>query len=323
MIRRIADALRRADRLVITSHVGPDGDSIGSQLALAEALEKLGKQVQVINRDPVPENFMALPACARIELDSAIRSAVDAYLLLECSDVERSGLSGFDPSRVKINIDHHLDNTSYGDVNWVDVSASSVGEMGFHLLRELGVDLTPSLATHLYLAVSSDTGCFRYSNASPAVFAVGRELLLAGAERDQVNDMIFNSNSYTKMAVMGRVLQTLEREPDGRLVWIHIRRGTIAELGATKDDLEGMVNLPLSIAGVEVAFFVKEVGAEEFKVSLRSRSAANVYEVAKQFGGGGHFHASGCTLEGDFDSVVARVRRAAHRELLAAGLRRT
>jgi phosphoesterase RecJ-like protein len=321
VIRRVADALRGASRLLITSHVNPDGDSIGSQLALAEALITLGKQVRVINRDPVPLNFTALPATAQIQIATEVCNPVDAYLFLECSDVHRSGLIGFDPSKIKINIDHHLDNTSYGDVNWIDVKASSVGEMGFRLFQELGVEWTPSLATHLYLAISSDTGCFRYSNASPEVFALGRALLLAGAERDQINDMIFNSNSYTKVAVLGRVLQTLEREPDGRVVWVHIRQSTIEELQAGKDDLEGVVNVPLSIAGVEVAFFLKQIAPDQYKVSLRSRGAANVYAVAREFGGGGHFNASGCTVLGDLGGAVARVRAAVDREMRAAGLR--
>jgi phosphoesterase RecJ-like protein len=320
MIAAVAQALRDARSVLITSHVNPDGDAIGSQLAFAEILQRLGKQVAIVNRDPPPVQFRALPAVAAIALGERAPAA-DTYLFLECSAISRSGLTGFADAAVKINIDHHLDNTSYGEVNWIDTDASSVGELAYRLLPALGLELSAPLATHLYLAISSDTGCFRYSNASPQVFAIGRELLLAGAERERINDLIFNSNSYAKIVVMGRVLQTMEREPDGQVIWSHILQTTIDELRATKDDLEGMVNLPLSIAGVEVAFFLKQTGPEQFKVSLRSRSGANVYQVAKAFGGGGHFHASGCTVAGNLETATARIRAAVDRELVRAGLR--
>jgi phosphoesterase RecJ-like protein len=173
-VRQIRDEIMRRQRFLLTSHARPDGDSIGSQLAMAFALDALGKQVRIVNADPAPEHYQDFPGMDRIEIASSASADVDAVIVMECSDLSRAGVAGLD-GHFLVNIDHHAGNRMYGAVNWHDVSAAACGEMVFDLIRELGVPLSVEIATHIYLAILTDTGSFHHSNITPRTFDICRQ----------------------------------------------------------------------------------------------------------------------------------------------------
>src|SRR6266567_5027034 len=178
----ICDAIQARRRFLITSHARPDGDSIGSQLAMSYALEALGKQVRIVNADPAPEHYLEFPGVARIEITRAVpETDVDALIVMESGDLPRTGVAGLE-GRFTINIDHHQGNARYASLNWIDESAAACGEMVFDLIEALGVPLTVEIATHVYLAILTDTGSFHYSNITPRTFEICREALEAGAD---------------------------------------------------------------------------------------------------------------------------------------------
>src|SRR5258708_18354606 len=178
-VRQIRDEIMRRQRFLLTSHARPDGDSIGSQLAMAFALEALGKQVRIVNADPAPEHYQDFPGMDRIEIAASASVDVDAVIVMECSDLTRTGVTGLDGAFL-INIDHHAGNRLYGAVNWHDDSAAACREMVFDLIRELGVPLTLEIATHVYLAILTDTGSFHHSNITPRTFDICRQTVEAG-----------------------------------------------------------------------------------------------------------------------------------------------
>ena len=176
---RIADEIRRRQRFVLSSHVRPDGDAIGSQLAMAFALWQLGKEVRLVNRDPAPGPLQVFPGVSKVEVADHIGDPGDAVIVMECGDLSRTGVQGFERGFV-INIDHHLGNTNYGSLNWFDAGAAACGEMVFDLAKELGVEITPEIATHVYIAILTDTGSFHYSSISPRTFDICRQCMEAG-----------------------------------------------------------------------------------------------------------------------------------------------
>lgn len=316
----IVQALSSARRLAITSHLRPDGDSLCTSLALALALERMGKTVEIINADRTPYPFSTFPSCARIRIGQIPARGQDAVVLLECANVPRSGMTGIDGD-FKINIDHHFSNDRYADLNWVDAEASAVGEMVLSLVLRLPVDLTPEIAGNLYCAIASDTGSFQFSNTTARAFEACHRLVLAGADPLKVSESLYHNNTPEKILLLGRVLSTLTMAGDGDIAVISMRRSTLLDLGLSEVDTEDITTLARSIRDVNVVLFFKEVGEETFRVSIRSRGSAHAAAIAERFDGGGHAHAAGFTVHGPHDrllrDVPARVADIA-RQLAAA-----
>ena len=245
-IARIREAIRSRQRFVITSHARPDGDSIGSQLAMAYALRALGKDVEVVNQDAAPAPLMAFPGVPAIEVAERVDGEFDAAIIMECSDLTRTGVAGLDRYFV-INIDHHPGNTDYGAINWFDGSAAACGEMVFDLIRALGVPLSLEIATHVYLAILTDTGSFHYSNISPRTFDICRQPVEAGVDPPQVARSVFDSNTLGRLKLFGAVLSAMELEHDGRLAVVCVDHAMAARPAARYDDTEGLINLPLTV----------------------------------------------------------------------------
>ncbi len=305
-IEQIREAVGRTSRLCLTSHLRPDGDSLCTALALAAALEQLGKTVDIVNADRTPTPFSAFPACARIRVGSIDPALYDAVILLECADVGRSGMSGLD-GVFKINIDHHYSNDRYADINWVQPEASAVGEMAFTLIEALGATVTPVIAGHLYCAIASDTGSFQFSNTTARAFEVCRRLVECGADPLQVSESLFHNNTPEKILLLGRVLSSLTLHASGTIAVISMLRSTLEALGLSEVDTEDITTLARSIKGVDVVLFFKEMEPETFRVSIRSRGEAHAAAVAEHFGGGGHAHAAGFTVYGPHARLVAEV----------------
>ena len=298
-MQAVVDAIRTRQRFVLSSHARPDGDAIGSQLAMAFALDHLGKHVTLVNRDPVPGPLQPFPGTERIVVADHVDETFDAAIIMECSSLDRTGVTGFDRSFV-INIDHHQGNTGYGAVNWFDPGAAACAEMVFDVIVALGVPLTAAIATHLYVGILTDTGSFHYSAISPKTFDIARQLVEAGVDPTIVARTVFDSNTLGRLKLFGAVLSGIELEHEGRLAVMRVDEAMTAAAGGTYEDTEGLINLPLTVREIRASVFFKELGPTEFRVSLRSKGAIDVAAVARQFGGGGHKNAAGCTVPGAY-----------------------
>jgi phosphoesterase RecJ-like protein len=303
LLDRICDELRCRQRFLLTSHVRPDGDSIGSQLALAYALRALGKQVRIVNHDAAPPGILPFPGVRDIEIaDNANIADADAVVVLECSDLSRTGVAGLDRCFV-INIDHHPFNAMYGAINWFDGTAAACGEMVFDVIARLGVPMSPEIAAHIYLAILTDTGSFHHSSISPRTFDICRQALEAGIDPVWIARTVFDSNSVGRLKLFGAILSSIEVDPGGRLAVIAMDREMTGRTGGSYDDTEGLINLPLTVKEIQAVAFFKEWDGGTYRVSLRSKGNIDVCQVAQRFGGGGHKNASGCTVPGPYDDA--------------------
>ncbi len=310
----IAAKIRGCRSLAITSHLRPDGDSLCTSLALALALEGMGKTAEIVNTDKVPVPFDTFPAAARIRTGQIPPGVHDAVILLECADVSRSGQTGIDGS-FKINIDHHYSNDRYADLNWVDPEASAVGELGYELCRALPAPLTPEMANLLYCAIVSDTGSFQFSNTTARAFGVCRDLVIAGANPIGVSEALYHNHRPEKIKLLGTVLARLSMRAGGEIAVIHMFRSDLLALGLLEVDTEDITTLARSIRGVQAVLFFKEMEPGVFRVSIRSKGSAHAARIAEHWGGGGHAHAAGFTVTGPFDRLAEEVPETVERLL--------
>jgi len=290
--------------VLLTSHLRPDGDSIGSQLALAFTLDALGKQVRLVNADAAPEHYLDFPGMDHIEIATAVPAdaAIDAVVVMECSDLSRTGVAGLD-GRYIINIDHHAGNRMYGALNWFDESAAACGEMVFDLIRALGVPLTPDIATHIYLAILTDTGSFHHSNITPRTFDICRQAVEAGVNPAAMARRVFDSNSFGKLKLIGALLDAMELIDHGQLAVLYLDDAMLDACGCTHNDTEGLINLPLTAREIQAVVFFKVSSDATVRVSMRSKYDVDVRVVANEFGGGGHKNAAGFTVNGPLEQV--------------------
>lgn len=305
----VAQVLRGEGDFLLTCHGNPDGDALGSLLAMAHMLHDMGKRVYVYNPDPLPDNLRFLPGVDKIR--RVMPSAPAAWLvILDCASPDRVGAE-FDavrPFRRSIVIDHHRTERNFGDVIWVDASAAATAELVVRLARRLQYKATPAFATCAYTGIFTDTGSFRFSNTSAEVFEAAAALVAAGAEPHRVAEEIVENQPEVRYRLLADVLATLELAAAGRVAMITVRADVMAKHAASKDMLEGFVDFPRSIRGVLAAAQLREVELDRcYKASLRSKGAVDVEAVAARFGGGGHMHAAGCTLEGTYAEARERL----------------
>jgi phosphoesterase RecJ-like protein len=301
-LSRIVDAIRSRQRFVISSHARPDGDAIGSQLAMAFALRALGKEAHVINKDQAPPPLAQFPGVSAIEIADRAAGGFDAAIIMECGELARTGVAGLDSFFV-INIDHHPGNAAYGQINWFDPTAAACGEMVFDLIRALGVPLLPEIATHVYLAILTDTGSFHYSGISPRTFDICRQALEAGVDPVLVARNVYDSNTMGRLRLFGSVLSAMRLDQSGRIAIVYLDHEMAREAGGTYEDTDGLVNQPLTVKEIEAVVFFKQAEGNEYRVSLRSKGDIDIGAIAKQFGGGGHRNAAGCTVTGPIDAL--------------------
>lgn len=314
----VVQAIRDRQTFVLTSHARPDGDAIGSQIALGLALESLGKTVRFIDHDAAPLPYRDFPAVDRIEVMSLFDGAVDAVIVMECSTVSRTEVAGLDRGYV-INIDHHAGNTMYGAVNWYDESAAAVAEMAADVIDALGVTWTPEIATHLYLGITTDTGSFRHANITARTFELCRRIAETGVNPAALARQIYDSFSIGRVRLTGEMLHAMELHHDNQLAVLYFDDELLAACGATADDTDGLVNIPLGAKDVVAVALIKKQATGEIRVSLRSKGDVDVRAVAQQWGGGGHRNASGCTLtEPDLATAKAALVAAVERALVIA-----
>jgi phosphoesterase RecJ-like protein len=318
----IAALLKECRTVLISVHRNPDGDALGSQLALLAALEKLGKRVAAHNLDPVPEAYRFLPGAEKITSGKTVTGAFDAMVVLD-ADPPRTGLfEGTYPSPLLINIDHHVTNPLQWQRTWLDPDAAATGEMIYRLVGLLDVPLDRMIALCLFTAIFTDTGSFRYSNTTPEAMRIAADLIEAGADPWLVTENVYESFAFRRMKLLGHVLAGMERSPDGRIASVVVTEDLYRLTGTTAEDTDMFVNFVRSVKGVEVAVLFRQTGPRQYKISLRSKGRVDLTGMAQTFGGGGHKNAAGAVIDGPFERTKADVL-AAVQNLLSAQLGET
>jgi len=300
--------LKEKDKFFIATHINPEGDAIGSSLALSMALEAIGKQTVLYDRDPIPEFYRFLPGYERFS--NSISPLVPSHLpliLLDCNSLERAGLDGvsFEYSAV---IDHHETENDFGNVRWVEPEAAATGIMVFHLITGLGIKITKEMAINLYTAVAIDTGTFRYSNTTAEVLRVSAELIEAGASPVYISNSLYEAWSEKRFALLIMALNALEIRDNVAITVV--TREMYEKTGTGPEDTENFSNFPRMMRDIKISVFFREIGDNYWKVSLRSKGDTNVAGIATLFDGGGHKNAAGCKIKANLESAKEALLKA-------------
>ncbi|MBB5055829.1 phosphoesterase RecJ-like protein [Granulicella aggregans] len=296
---------REQRHFIVVSHARPDGDAIGSVLAMGEILNQLGCTTELVLADSAPAIYRSLPGLSRINFTGTVSAAPGTpAILLECDGIERTGLKGLE-GRPLINIDHHVSGRNFGAINWIDPQASAVAVMVYRIAVAAGVEITPSMATCIYAALLSDTGAFTYPNTTPESFAIAHDLTLRGANPARIARDLYFASPLSKVRLLGRALDRLEIR--GSLAWSWVMLSDLESVEATAEDCEGIVGNLIAIDGIEAAFFLREQADGLIRASIRSKGDFDVSRVAEAFHGGGHRNASGCTLASPMPSAIDAV----------------
>ena len=306
MLSQVVELIETRNRFGITSHIRPDGDSLGSSLGLFWLLRALDKDVEVIMRDPVPSPYLHLPGAEYVRVTHAIDRPYDAVFVIECSDVSRPGLKDLENQFV-VNIDHHSTTALFGKINWIDSTASAVGEMIYNLCKATGVRVTKSIAECVYTALLTDTGSFHYSNTTERTFKVASELVRLGVRPAKTAEAVFASYPWGRITLLGEVLSTARRDATGRVACMRQTLDMHRRTHSSDEATDGFVNYPLTVGEVEAVALLRELEPGVYRTSLRSKGEVNVARVAGRFGGGGHRNAAGCTLHGDWDELEVEI----------------
>jgi phosphoesterase RecJ-like protein len=306
MLSQVVELVESKRRFAITSHVRPDGDSLGSSLGLYWLLRALDKDVEVIMRDPVPHAYQLLPGAKEVRETPVVDRPYHAVFVIECSDISRPGLIGLEKQFV-VNIDHHSTTALFGTINWIDSTASAVGEMIYNLCKATGVRVTKEIAECVYTALITDTGSFHYSNTTERTFKVASELVRTGVKPAKTAEAVFASYPWSRIRLMGEVLSSAKRDSSGRVASLQLSLEMQNRSGASDEDADGFVNYPLTVGEVEAVALLKECAPGIYRTSLRSKGDVNVARVAEKFGGGGHRNAAGCTLTGNWEEAEKEI----------------
>ncbi len=323
MLSQVVELIENKQKFGITTHIKPDGDGVGSSLGLCWLLQSLGKSAEVIVRGEVPVAYRTLPGAGDIRDIEKVDTAYDAIFVIECSDLTRPGIAGLE-NEFTVNIDHHATSEHFGTINWIDSTASAVGEMIYNLCKAIGGRVTREIAECVYMALVTDTGSFHFSNTTERTLKVASELIKAGVKPASISEAVYNNYPWSRIELMRQVLDTVKRDESGKIASLRQTLQMRADAEAVDGDNNGFVNIPLAARDVLAAVYMREVGPNEFRVSLRSKGDINVARVAEKFGGGGHRNAAGLRIEGNWDEkeaeLVAAVRQAVERsEAVAAG----
>jgi phosphoesterase RecJ-like protein len=301
----IAGVIRDNQTFLIIGHIRPDGDCLGSCLGLMAALQALGKAVRMYTAGPVPAVMSYIAGIDSVETTLPDQSQFDAILCVDTADASRVH-AGYEPPEHLYVIDHHISNTHFGKINWVDGTAAAAAEMIYRLIGALGVDITPQIATALFTGIATDTGSFRFSNTNEATFRVAADLVSRGANAAQIAERVWSSRKPSAVKLAALVLSTINYEFDGRLAWNEVTLQMLQQAGGDEAELEGLSGEMRAIEGVQVAVLFTETETGECRIGFRSKGQVNVSTLAQLLGGGGHKNASGASLAEDY--LLARHR---------------
>jgi phosphoesterase RecJ-like protein len=315
----IGEVLRGHESFLLMSHVRPDGDAIGSQLALGMSLEAMGKRVVYLNEDGLADNLEFLPGSERIERPSGPVD-VEVAVALDTATKPRLGEGvlaavGSAP-KLWLNIDHHISNPGYGDLNLIDGGSPATGEILYELIVDQGMPLPPETRDAIYVAISTDTGSFQYSSTTARTYEIAADLVARGVEVGRINALTWDDYPYRRIELMRALLNTLERDCGGQVAHWHLTMDMRREIGALPEDSEGLINLIRAIRGVTAAVFFEELDDGRVRVSMRSKDPqVNVCDVASVFGGGGHAMAAGIRMPGPLAEAEKKVLAEIERRL--------
>jgi len=309
--RKLLSFLRKKDKFFIATHINPEADAIGSALALSMALETLGKEILLFDKDTIPEVYRFLPGHERfINSIPPLIILHSPLILLDCNSLKRAGIEGLS-FRHSAVIDHHEPaplcearpgtEEDFGDIRWIEPKAAATGLMVFYLIKELGLKVTSEIAINLYSAIAVDTGTFRYNNTTPEVLRVGAELIEAGASPACISNNLYETWSEGRFALLIMALNTLEIR-DNIAITV-VTKGMHKKTGTSAEDTENFVNFPMVLKDVKISAFFREISDDYWKASLRSKGHINVEQIAASFGGGGHKNAAGYEIKAGLESA--------------------
>jgi len=307
-LRNAGAFLAAHDDFLVAAHVQPDGDAAASTAAMGWILRQLGKTYSLANESPIPEKFQFLPGVENIATGSeaAASRTFGCFIALDCADFARIGTlrDMVGEGMPLLNIDHHPTNDKYGTHHLIKADASATVEILYDLAVMLSLELDAEFANLIYAGLLTDTGGFRYSSTTPKVLRMAAKLLELEAEGAVLADKLLERMTFEQVSLLQRALSTLSFSEDRQVAWIVATSELLEEIGASGEDLDGLINYPRNVEGVEVGMLLKQRGLDEFKVSLRSAGRVDVAAIAKLFGGGGHVRAAGCTMKGQVDGIL-------------------
>jgi bifunctional oligoribonuclease and PAP phosphatase NrnA len=300
VLNEIISVLKGSDKIAILPHIAADGDALGSCLALALALQKLNKKPVVFLEEDIPQIYRFLPGIQMAKVYERSSTNFDTAIALDTGDIGRLGIRReiFDSSKVTVNIDHHNTNSEFAFHNYISSSASAVGEIIYQLIKMLGLELNPDMAVCLYVAITTDTGGFRFSNTTPLTHQIISDLIKNGVNVAEISQRVFDSTSYEKVKLMGAAINALELVEKGKVAVMLLTNEIIKQTGAREEDCDGIISIGRNIRGVEVAALLRQWDNGEIKVNLRSNSNVDVSAIAGLYSGGGHKKAAGYITKG-------------------------
>jgi phosphoesterase RecJ-like protein len=295
-------------RILIITHIYPDGDCIGSSLALAIGLRSIGKYVDIVDEHVIPPAYAFLPHSNEILQPSGVDGEYDLVIAVDASDVERLGAASslLGRGNAVVSIDHHATSEEFAEVNWIEPEAAATGELIYILLNELGISISKDIAVCLYTALSTDTGSFRFSNTTKRTFEIASHLVGLGANPGDISENVFDTKPYAALKLLGTMLEGLSLSDCGQVAWMALTKEMMSYFDVTAQDIEGFVNYARMVEGVLIALLFREED-DAIKISLRGRGDVDVSVLALELGGGGHAKAAGCSVKGSLDEVKQRV----------------
>lgn len=302
----IAQVIRSNDSFLIAGHLRPDGDCLGSGLGLYCLLKGMGKKVRFYTPGPLASYFTFLPYFDQVETQIPEVAPGEITIYVDSADPDRVD-EQFRPQGYLVNIDHHISNTSFAQLNWIDSEATAAGEQIYRLALVLGQTITPEIATCLYTALMTDSGGFRFSNTDQMTFEAAAHLVRSGANPAQIAEAIFESRKPGTVRLIGEVYERLVFEFGGHFVWSEVTRDVYERVGGEEYEPEGLSSDIRGIEGVEISALFYETPDRQCRVGLRSKGKINVSQLAQQLGGGGHHNASGAMIREEYETAKAKV----------------
>lgn len=310
-IESLGEIFNQHQTFALMSHMRPDGDAIGSQLGLGLALEAMGKTVFYWNEDGLPDSLAFLPGAEKISLPPAEAPEIDVAIALDTATKVRLGegnLIAAAKAKLWVNIDHHISNPRYGDVNYVDATSPATGQIVYDILQHLGMPLPDGARDAIYVAVSTDTGSFQYESTTARTYRMAADLMDRGLNVGDINAKTYDSHPYRRIELLRALLNTLELTPNGKVAHWQMLDHLRTDLALKPEDSEGLIDMIRAIRGVQVAVFFEELPGGKVRVSMRSKDrSVNVCDIAAQFGGGGHALAAGIRMPGPISDAKQQV----------------
>jgi phosphoesterase RecJ-like protein len=305
VLDKIVDILKNHERLFLASHKDPDGDAIGSLLALGLTLMLSGKEVVLFNEGPVSNCLASLKGAGKIVNNFSQLKEFDAFIVLDCGSLERVGrISSYLSARKPlINIDHHKNNTRFGDLNLVEPNSSSVGEIIYRLIKSAGLPLNLDIAENIFVAIQTDTGSFRYDNTTKETFTIAGEMMAWGVSPWEVSRKVINKYTLKQVGVLESALKTIELHHSGKVVIMTVTQQMISGEEADDFDSEKFLDYIRFLSGVEIGVLIREIGDKFYKFNMRSNDWVDVADLAVHFGGGGHPRAAAFIREGSLETI--------------------